>query len=238
MSAQYFRACGFRPLWLHRRDRRSGPGRGGRNLAAQIPGAKFIEYPGGDHAFWTGDTEALLGDIEEFVTGHRDSSSTELERVLATVLFTDIVDSTRSAAEMGDQSWRRLLDSHDQLAKQMVEKHRGILVKSTGDGILATFDGPGRAVRCALAFGTASKQIGLPLRAGLHTGEIEIRGRDIGGIAVHAAARVMAQSQPSEVLVSRVVTDLVAGAGLKFAERGSHELKGLPGRWDLFAASV
>jgi class 3 adenylate cyclase len=153
-------------------------------------------------------------------------------------MFTDIVDSTRSAAEMGDQQWRRLLDSHDRIAKQAVEKHRGNLIKTTGDGILATFDGPGRAVRCALAFETAGKQIGLPLRAGLHTGEIETRGRDVGGIAVHAAARVMAHCAPGEVLVSRVVTDLVAGAGLKFAERGSHELKGLPGRWDLFAASL
>ena len=210
----------------------------GRNLAAQIPGAKYIEYPGGDHLFWTGDTEAVLGDIEEFITGHRDSASTDLERVLATVLFTDIVDSTRNAAQVGDQRWRQLLDDHDQLARQMVEKHRGNLVKSTGDGILATFDGPGRAVRCALSFGTAAQQIGLPLRAGLHTGEIELRGRDIGGIAVHAAAQVMAQSGSNEVLVSRVVTDLVAGAGLKFAERGSFELKGLPGRWDLFAASA
>jgi pimeloyl-ACP methyl ester carboxylesterase len=225
-------------LVLHRRADARVPIEAGRDLAARIPNAKFVEYPGDDHAYWSGDTEALLGDIEEFVTGHRESSSTELERVLATVLFTDIVDSTRSAAAMGDQSWRRLLDSHDHLAQQMIEKHRGILVKSTGDGVLATFDGPGRAVRCALAFGTAAQQIGLPLRAGLHTGEIEIRGRDIGGIAVHAAARVMAQSQSSEVLVSRVVTDLVAGAGLKFTERGSHELKGLPGRWDLFAASV
>jgi pimeloyl-ACP methyl ester carboxylesterase len=225
-------------LVLHRRTDVRVPIEAGRDLASRIPNARFIEYPDGDHAFWSGDSEALLGDIEEFVTGHRDSSSTELERVLATVLFTDIVDSTRSAAAMGDQAWRRSLDSHDQLAKQMVEKHRGILVKNTGDGILATFDGPGRAVRCALAFGAAAQQIGLPLRAGLHTGEIEIRGRDIGGIAVHAAARVMAQSQSSEVLVSRVVTDLVAGAGLKFAERGSHELKGLPGRWDLFAASA
>ena len=180
----------------------------------------------------------MLGDIEEFITGHRDSSSNELERVLATVLFTDIVDSTRSAAERGDQAWRRLLDTHDQMAKQIVAKHRGNLIKNTGDGILATFDGPGRAVRCALAFGAAAKQVGLPLRAGLHTGEIEVRGNDIGGVAVHAAARVMAQSQSSEVLVSRVVTDLVAGAGLKFSERGSHELKGLPGRWDLFAASA
>ena len=225
-------------LVLHRRTDARVPIEVGRNLAAQIPNARFIEYPDGDHAFWSGDSEALLGDIEEFVTGHRDSASTDLERVLATVLFTDIVDSTRSAAAMGDQAWRRSLDSHDRLAKQMVEKHRGNLVKNTGDGILATFDGPGRAVRCALAFGTAAHQIGLPLRAGLHTGEIEMRGRDIGGIAVHAAARVMAQSQPSEVLVSRVVTDLVAGAGLKFAERGSYELKGLPGRWDLFAAST
>src|SRR6202171_214728 len=225
-------------LVLHRRTDARVPIDIGRNLAAQIPKARFIEYPDGDHAFWSGGAETLLGDIEEFVTGHRDSSSTELERVLATVLFTDIVDSTRSAAAMGDQAWRRSLDSHDQLAKQMIEKHRGILVKNTGDGILATFDGPGRAVRCALAFGAAAKQIGLPLRAGLHTGEVEMRGRDIGGIAVHAAARVMAQSQSSEVLVSRVVTDLVAGAGLKFSERGSHELKGLPGRWDLFAASV
>jgi pimeloyl-ACP methyl ester carboxylesterase len=225
-------------LVLHRRTDTLVPVEYGRSLAAQIPGAKYIEYPDGGHAFWTGDVETLLGDIEEFVTGHRESASTDLERVLATVLFTDIVDSTRSAAEMGDQTWRRLLDNHDQLAKQMIEKHRGILIKSTGDGVLATFDGPGRAVRCALALGTAAQQIGLPLRAGLHTGEIEIRGKDIGGIAVHAAARVMAQSLPTEVLVSRVVTDLVAGAGLKFSERGSHELKGLPGRWDLFAASV
>jgi pimeloyl-ACP methyl ester carboxylesterase len=225
-------------LVLHRRTDARVPIEAGRDLAARIPKARLIEYPDGDHAFWVGNAEALLGDIEEFVTGHRENSSTELERILATVLFTDIVDSTRSAAAMGDQAWRRSLDSHDQLAKQMIDKHRGILVKNTGDGILATFDGPGRAVRCALAFSMAAQQIGLPLRAGLHTGEIELRGRDIGGIAVHAAARVMAQSQSSEVLVSRVVTDLVAGAGLKFSERGSHELKGLPGRWDLFAASV
>jgi class 3 adenylate cyclase len=225
-------------LVLHRRTDALIRVERGRELAAQIPGSKYIEYPNGDHLPTAGDTDALLGDIEEFITGHRESSSSDLQRVLATVLFTDIVGSTRSVVEIGDQAWRRLLDSHDQLAKQIVEKHRGILVKSTGDGILATFDGPGRAVRCALALGAASKQIGLPLRAGLHTGEIEIRGRDIGGIAVHAAARVMAQSQSSEVLVSRVVTDLVAGAGLKFFERGSHELKGLPGRWDLFAASA
>jgi len=225
-------------LVLHRQGDVQVPIELGRDLAAQIPNAKFIEYPGKDHAFWFGDTETLFGDIEEFVTGHRDSSSTDLERVLATVLFTDIVDSTHRAAQLGDQRWRQLLDNHDQLARQMVEKHRGNLVKSTGDGILATFDGPGRAVRCALSFGTAAQKIGLSLRAGLHTGEIELRGRDIGGIAVHAAARVMAQSDSNEVLVSRVLTDLVAGAGLKFSDRGSFELKGLPGRWDLFAASA
>jgi class 3 adenylate cyclase/pimeloyl-ACP methyl ester carboxylesterase len=224
-------------LVLHNRTDAQVPVALGRKLAAQIPGAKYIEYPVGDHYAWLGNTDTLHGDIEEFVTGHRQSASAELERVLATVLFTDIVESTRSAAEIGDQRWRHLLDSHDQLAQQIVGKHRGILVKSTGDGILAMFDGPGRAVRCALALSSATKQIGLPLRAGLHTGEIEIRGKDIGGIAVHAAARVMAQSASNEVLVSRVVTDLVAGAGLKFSERGSFELKGLPGRWDLFAAT-
>ena len=214
------------------------PVEAGRAMAAAIPGARLIEYPSGDHAFWTGDTEALLGDIEEFVTGERNAAGEELERVLATVLFTDIVESTSSAVELGDKRWRSLLDRHDGLARQMVDRHRGRLVKSTGDGILATFDGPGRAVRCALALSSAAGEIGVRLRAGLHTGEIEMRGHDIGGIAVHAAARVMAQAGPGETLVSRVVTDLVAGAGLGFTERGSHELKGIPGRWELFAASL
>jgi class 3 adenylate cyclase len=226
-------------LVLHRHGDMQVPIEHGRDLAAKIPGARFIEYAGNDHTPYFGfsDREELLGDIEEFMTGHRDSSE-DIDRVLATVLFTDIVDSTRRAAETGDRAWRKLLDSHDELVLKVVEKHRGTLIKSTGDGILATFDGPARGVRCALALGSATREIGLPIRAGLHTGEIEIRGRDIGGIAVHAASRVMTQSQPDEVLVSRVVTDLVAGAGLTFAERGSHDLKGLPGRWDLFAASI
>jgi class 3 adenylate cyclase len=223
---------------MHRTSDRLVPLDVGRALADRIPNARFIEYAGEDHVFWFGDIEAFLGDVEEFVTGSRDSASIEVERVLATVLFTDIVDSTRRAAGMGDHAWRGLLDNHDAIARQTVEKFRGRLVKTTGDGILATFDGPGRAVRCALAFSTAAGQIGLPLRAGLHTGEIELRHRDVGGIAIHAAARVMAQAQANEVLVSRVVTDLVAGAGLKFAERGSHELKGIPGKWDLFAAQA
>lgn len=209
----------------------------GSSLSAQIPGARYIEYPDGDHAFWTGDAETLLGDVEEFVTGRRDSGAAETERVLATIMFTDVVDSTGRAAAMGDQRWRGLLDKHDHLARQTIVNHRGSLVRNTGDGVLATFDGPGRAVRCALALSSAARKIGLPLRAGLHTGEIELRGQDIGGIAVHAAARVMSQADSDEVLVSRVVTDLVAGAGLSFSERGSYELKGLPGRWDLFAAA-
>lgn len=225
-------------LVLHRASDIVVPVELGRQLATQIRGARYTEYPEGDHGFWTGDTETLAGDIEEFLTGHRDPGSAELERILATVMFTDIVDSTRQAAELGDQRWRSRLDEHDALARQTIERHRGVLVKTTGDGVLATFDGPGRAIRCALSFSSATHQIGLPVRTGLHTGEIELRGSDIGGIAVHAAARVMAQSAPDEVLVSRVVTDLVAGAGLRFSERGSHELKGLPGKWDLFAASA
>jgi class 3 adenylate cyclase/pimeloyl-ACP methyl ester carboxylesterase len=225
-------------LVLHSRADAVVPVAEGRKLAAAIPGAKYIEYSDLPHgACFAAQCEDLIGDIEEFVTGHRDASFPETDRVLATVLFTDIVDSTRMAVEVGDQRWHELLDRHDRLAKQTVEKHRGNLVKSTGDGILATFDGPGRAVRCALAFGAAAQQMGLPLRAGLHTGEIEVRGRDVGGIAVHAAARVMAQCGANEVLVSRVVTDLVAGAGLKFTERGAFVLKGIPGQWDLFAAT-
>jgi class 3 adenylate cyclase len=225
-------------LVLHRSGDVQVPIAAGRDLVKQIPGARFIEYAGDDHVFWSGDVEALLGDIRQFLTGSREHLSLDIERILATVLFTDIVGSTSSAVAAGDLTWRHMLDSHDQIARHMVEKHRGNLIKTTGDGILATFDGPGRAVRCALAFEAAARQIGLPLRAGLHTGEIEVRDRDVGGIAVHAAARVMAQCQPNEVWVSRVVTDLVAGAGLKFSERGSHELKGFPGRWDLFAADV
>ena len=209
---------------------------GARYMAQQIPQARLIELPGSDHIPWLTNADVVLGEIEEFLTGSRHAP--EPDRVLATVLFTDIVDSTKRAAEMGDHSWRRVLDEHDRTARQMVEKYRGNLVKTTGDGILATFDGPGRAIRCALDFEAAALQIGLSLRAGLHTGEVERRDGDVGGITVHAAARVMALSSPGEVLVSRVVTDLVAGAGLKFSDRGSRELKGLPGRWDLFVATT
>src|SRR5215813_7956593 len=180
---------------------------GARYMAQQIPGARLIELPGSDHFPWLTNAAVVLGEIEEFLTGTRHAP--EPDRVLATILFTDIVDSTKRAAEMGDQSWRRVLDEHDRTARRTVEKYRDNLVKTTGDGILATFDGPGRAILCALDFEAAAFQIGLSLRAGLHTGEVERRDGDIGGIAVHAAARVMALSSPREVLVSRVVTDLV-----------------------------
>jgi pimeloyl-ACP methyl ester carboxylesterase/class 3 adenylate cyclase len=223
-------------LVLHSRADAVAPVSEGRRLAAAIPHAKIIEYDDIPHAGFNADSQPLVNDIQEFVTGHRSDAAEDIDRVLATVLFTDIVNSTTRAVEIGDRRWHELLDSHDRLARQAVEQHRGKMVKNTGDGILATFDGPGRGVRCALALGAAAGQIGLPLRAGLHTGEIEIRGDDVGGIAVHVAARVMGQSGSNEVFVSRVVTDLVAGAGLKFVERGSFNLKGIPGSWDLFAA--
>jgi class 3 adenylate cyclase len=211
----------------------------GRFLAAQIPGARLIEYADcQDHLLFAGDWQTICGDIEEFVTGHREAITSDSERVLATVLFTDIVDSTVKASKLGDQAWRRILDEHDRMAHKIVAQYRGKLIKTTGDGMLATFDGPGRAIRCALALSASGASIGLQLRAGLHTGEIEMRGSDIAGIGVHAAARVMTQCAPGEVLVSRVVTDLVAGAGLCFSERGAHDLKGLSGHWELFAASI
>ena len=223
-------------LVLHSRADAVVPVAQGRKLAAAIPGAKYIEYEDFPHGMLLQKCDEVIDDIAEFITGHRPEATEAADRVLATVLFTDIVDSTTKAIELGDRRWRELLDSHDRVAKELVERHRGKLVKSTGDGILATFDGPGRGVRCALALGAASRQIGLPLRAGLHTGEIEIRGDDVGGIAVYVAARVMAQSNSEEVFVSRVVTDLVAGAGQKFSERGSFNLKGVPGTWELYAA--
>lgn len=226
-------------LILHRKEDVTAAIENGRYLASQISNAVLIEYADcRDHMIFPGDQARLCGDIEEFVTGFREAPAPDFDRVLATVLFTDIVDSTRRAAEIGDQAWRQLLDEHDQAAKQIVTQHRGNLIKTTGDGILATFDGPGRGIRCAMAFRAATKRIGLAVRAGLHTGEIELRNNDIGGIAVHAAARVMARAGPDEVVVSRVITDLVAGAGINFSDHGTHELKGLPGSWDLFSASA
>ena len=220
-------------LVLHRAGNRYMRVGHGRYLAEHIPGAKYVELPGEDHFFFVGDTETMLGEIEEFLTGVRPLP--EFDRVLATVLFTDIVTSTERSAQVGDRTWKDLLDQHDALIRRELERHRGRLVKNTGDGILATFDGPARAIRCAQAITTGVKSLGIEVRAGLHTGEIELRGEDVTGMGVNIAARVMDTAGPGEVVVSSTVKDLVAGSGLRFADRGSHDLRGVPGEWRLFA---
>ena len=201
-----------------------------RHMAEVMPDARLVELPGGDHAFWFGDAEPVLGEIEQFITGARGVAETD--RVLATVLFTDLVGSTEQAAELGDARWRERLEAHDALVRRFVGQHRGRVVKAMGDGHLSVFDGPARAIRCAMALRDASE---LPLTAGVHTGECESIGDDVGGLAVHIGARVAAKAAPGEVLVSSTVKDLVVGSQLSFAERGEHELKGVPGRWRLHA---
>jgi class 3 adenylate cyclase len=198
----------------------------GRSLAEQIPGAKFVELAGVDHLPWVGDSDRVADEIEEFLTGSRQE--VEPDRVLATVLFTDIVDSTKRAAELGDRQWRTLLDRHDQVVREQFARFRGREVKNLGDGFLATFDGPARAVRCASAIAETVQPLGIGVRSGLHTGEIELKRDDIGGIAVHIAARVADMAQAGESLVSSTVRDLVAGSGLRFEDRGLHTLRGLP----------
>jgi class 3 adenylate cyclase len=204
-----------------------------RFLADRIPNATLVELPGRDHLCFVGETVDVVGEIEEFLTGARSSPDTD--RVLATVLFTDIVDSTRRAAEIGDRQWRGLLDDHDRMVVRQIRRFGGHRVKTTGDGVLAFFDGPARAIRCALAIRDGAHQIGLEVRGGLHTGEVERRDNDIAGIAVHIAARVQARAAPNEVWVSRTVSDLIAGSELVLADRGEHDLKGLTGAWQLFA---
>ena len=206
-----------------------------RFLARHIPGARLVETPGDDHLMYLGDTDTVLGEIEAFVTGTRGRVTTD--RVLTTVLFVDIVKSTPRLAEVGDQRWRTTLDRYDAEVARNLDLFRGRQVKSTGDGTLAVFDGPARAIRCALALREAFQLNDLELRLGLHTGEVELRGEDVAGIAVHTAQRVQAVARPNEVLVSRTVVDLVAGSGLVFEDRGEHELKGVPGAWRLFAAA-
>jgi class 3 adenylate cyclase/pimeloyl-ACP methyl ester carboxylesterase len=206
---------------------------GSRYLGAHIPGAKVVELPGNDYFPYLGDQDAILDEIEEFLTGVRPVHVPD--RALATVLFTDIVSSTERAAALGDDSWTRTLDSHDALVAREVERHRGRRISTTGDGMLATFDGPARAVRCAQAICGTVRSLGIEVRAGLHTGEIELRGADIGGIAVHIGQRVSALAGPGEVLVSSTVKDLVAGSGIAFADRGFHALKGVPDEWRVFA---
>ncbi len=208
----------------------------GRYLSEHITGARYVELPGDDHFFWVGDTAAIFDEVEEFLTGHR--SAHEPDRVLSTMVFTDIVDSTGRAADLGDRRWRGLLDDRDAMIHRLLERFRGRYVKSTGDGAFATFDGPARAIHCASAIRDGARGLGLEIRAGLHTGECEIRGDDLGGIAVHVGARVAALAGPGEVLVSRTVVDLVAGSGIEFINRGEHELKGLRGTWQLFAVGA
>jgi class 3 adenylate cyclase len=185
--------------------------------------------------FSIGDSEALIGEIEEFLTGTRHER--EPDRMLATVLFTDICDSTSRAAEMGDRGWRFLLERHDALFRHALDRHRGREVKRTGDGFLATFDGPARAIRCAASVAEAMGSLGLQIRSGLHTGELEVMDGDVGGMAVHIASRVMSAAAPNEVLVSGTVKDLVVGSGIDFEDRGERELRGVPGEWRLFAVS-
>jgi class 3 adenylate cyclase/pimeloyl-ACP methyl ester carboxylesterase len=205
----------------------------GRDLAERIPGARLVELPGDDHIFFAGEWEPVVSEIAAFLTGERHE--TETARVLKTVLFTDIVGSTKRAAELGDARWRELLEHHDRVVRDELARFGGRPLKSLGDGFLAAFDGPTQAIRCTLAIAEELRQAGLEIRAGIHTGECEAMGDDLGGLAVHIGARIGAAAQPAEVLVSGAVCDLVVGSGVEFADRGVHELKGVPGSWRLYS---
>jgi class 3 adenylate cyclase/alpha-beta hydrolase superfamily lysophospholipase len=220
-------------LVLHRSNGQLPPIEHGRYLAQHIPGAKLVELPGVDGPVMWETPELALDLIEEFLGGVRRTA--EPNRVLATVLFTDIVDSTKLASRLGDRRWRELLNTHDDVSGQLVEEFNGRLVETTGDGILATFDGPGRGIRCAAALGAELRGIGIQIRAGLHTGEVELRGDGVGGIAVHIAARVMAAAGSGEILTSRTVRDLVVGSDIALQDHGTQPLKGVEGNWELFS---
>ena len=222
-------------LVLHRTGDRDSRVEEGRWIAGQVPGARFIELPGEDHLPWVGDQDTLLDAVEEFLTG--SPPVREVDRVLATILFIDIVGSTQRAAELGDQRWKGLLEAFFASVRQELARHRGREVHSTGDGLLATFDGPARSVRCAFAIRAAVRGLGLEVRAGVHTGEVEVGREDIQGIAVHIGARVAALAGAGEVWTSGTVRDLVAGSGLVFEDRGTHALKGVPGHWQLFSVA-
>ena len=207
----------------------------GRYVADNIPDAKYVELPGRNLYHFVEPWRESFQEIHRFLTGQQ--AEVDDDRVLATVLFTDIVDSTKRAVELGDRDWRALLDAHDAVVRAQLDRFRGREVNTSGDGFLATFDGPQRAIRCAMAIREAVHALGIEVRAGLHTGECEIRGDDIGGIAVHIGARVSALAGPSDVLVSSTLRDLVIGSGLEFEDRGTHQLKGVPGDWHLFAVA-
>jgi class 3 adenylate cyclase len=227
-------------LVVHRHGDQAVNWRAAKWMAEQIPGAKYVELPGNDHLLYAGDSDAVVDEVEEFLTGARRAS--EIDRVLATVMFTDIVDSTQRASVMGDKAWRDLLDAQNDVLRRELSRFRGHEVKTLGDGMLATFDGPARAIRCGLAMIEAVRPLGIEIRVGLHTGEVEIvgdpdDGGDVAGIAVHIAARVGAKAGTGEVLVSGTVKDLVAGSGIAFEDRGQHVLKGIPDEWRLFAVT-
>lgn len=222
-------------LVLHRAENPYMHASNGRYLAEHIEGSRYVELPGNDHFFHSGDSGSMLDEVQEFLTGTRESP--DHDRILATVLFTDIVGATECAGRLGDRAWRELLDRHHALVRQELTRFRGKEIDTAGDGFFATFDGPARGVRCALAIRDVVRQLGIEVRAGLHTGECELMGAKVGGIAVHIGARVMAQAGPGQVLVSRTVKDLVAGSGLRFEERGTHAFKGVSGSWLLFGAS-
>jgi class 3 adenylate cyclase len=207
----------------------------GRYIADRIPGARFIEVAGSENVIWAGDTPSLVEEIQEFLTGVRHAP--EPDRVLSTVLFTDIVDSTRRAVELGDRRWREVLSKHDAIVRAALGEFRGREVKTTGDGFLATFDGPARSVRCAQTLRQAVRELEIEIRAGLHTGEIELIGNDVGGIAVHIAARILALAGPNEILASSTVKDLVAGSGIAFEDRGVQALRGVPDEWRIVAVA-
>jgi class 3 adenylate cyclase len=205
----------------------------GRYMARAIPGAQYLELKSQDHLPWVHDTDAICMEVEQFLTG--ESRRSEYDRVLATVLFTDMVKSTDRAASMGDRRWRDVVETHEAISRREIDRYRGRAVRDTGDGFLATFDGPARGVRCARALLDALADAGIDARAGLHTGECEIIGDGVGGIAVHTGARVAALANGGEVLVSSTVKDLVAGSGIEFSDRGLHRLKGVPGEWRIYA---
>jgi class 3 adenylate cyclase/alpha-beta hydrolase superfamily lysophospholipase len=221
-------------LVVHRTGDRVVSVHAGRYLAEHIPGARLAEFPGPDHVSWAGDVDGPLDEIQEFITGMRPERVEEPDRVLATILFTDIVGSTERATELGDRAWKETLAEYYAASTRQVTDRRGRLVKTTGDGLLATFDGPGRGIQAARALLEVGERLGLQTRVGLHTGECELLGDDVGGIAVHIGARVAALAAPGEVLVSSTVKDLVAGSGLQFADRGEHALKGVDGSWRLY----
>ena len=209
------------------------PCEGARYMARQIPAAKFVEFPGDDHIPWLGDTDPLLAEIQEFLTGK--TPVLEADRVLATVLFIDIVQSTQRVAAIGDSRWRDLVDNYHQQVRREVTRLGGRVVNTAGDGIFATFDGPARAIKCARALRDVVGNLGLAVRCGIHTGECIIDGDDVAGVAVHIGARVAARAAPGEILLSSTVKDLIAGSRVECSDRGSHVLKGVPGRWRLFA---